>query len=239
MALHGAATNGALGGRCPQQAVTSCWSSSLHGLDSFRWQRRVVGHRPSRSVSALQRADPTRAPAASMKLTGTDSSDVGANRRSLATSGDGTTKSRGERWGGDVVRQWIPTPRARLWAARRAGWAHLAIGSILIGVCCYGVGLYSGTVLLLRDASKVCGVDRLLARADSKQLSSLTQTFFPLRNICRYTDGTSVDLVPPYINPAVFAFAALAAVSAALELVAVVAPGRSREHERKDGSGTR
>lgn len=129
-----------------------------------------------------------------------------------------------------MVAKWIgalPTGRRR--PVTPSGWALLATWAVFVAVCSYGIGLFSGRLLLLRGASEICGADPGQYAAGPRQFSSLTGTFLPLGNSCRYTDGTSANLVPAYINPTVLALVAVAAVCAGLGVIATVrGEGRDR-----------
>lgn len=116
------------------------------------------------------------------------------------------------------------------------GWARLGAWAVFFASCSYGIGGYRGRVLLLRGASEICGAEPVRDAAGSKQFASLAQTFLPLGNICRYTDGSSLDLVPSYVNPVVFALMVVASACCGLGLMATVRRARwNRQWRGEDG----
>ncbi|MCU7724320.1 hypothetical protein ODJ79_11390 [Actinoplanes sp. KI2] len=80
-----------------------------------------------------------------------------------------------------------------------------ALGSFLLAVITWVVGLERGKLMSFRPADEYCG----------GQVKALSWHLIPLTHQCQLTDGTSRELVPVWVNPLVF-------VSLAATLVLVV-----------------
>lgn len=80
-------------------------------------------------------------------------------------------------------------------------------------VAVYVHGVWVSHLLDLRAKSEYCPGKQLGVQSDSI-------SWLPLSYLCRWEDGTATELVPAYVNPIVFACAALtiAAVAAAIVL---------------------
>jgi hypothetical protein len=70
-----------------------------------------------------------------------------------------------------------------------------AVGSFLLAVVAWIVGVESGELWSLRPAYEYCG----------GHVRALSWHFIPLTHQCSYTDGTSRELVPVWVNPLFFA----------------------------------
>jgi hypothetical protein len=69
-----------------------------------------------------------------------------------------------------------------------------AAGSFLLAVVAWIVGVESGKLMSLRPAYEYCG----------GHVRALSSHFVPLTHQCLYTDGTSRELVPVWVNPLLF-----------------------------------
>jgi hypothetical protein len=70
-----------------------------------------------------------------------------------------------------------------------------SVGSFLVAVVTWVVGGESGKLWSLRPADEYCG----------PHVRALSWHFLPLTHRCLYTDGTSRELVPGWVNPLFFA----------------------------------
>jgi len=70
-----------------------------------------------------------------------------------------------------------------------------AVGSFLLAVVAWIVGVESGKLWSFRPAYEYCG----------GHVRALSGHFIPLAHQCLYTDGTSRELVPVWVNPLFFA----------------------------------
>jgi hypothetical protein len=92
----------------------------------------------------------------------------------------------------------------------------LMIVTLIAAGLTYAHGFWAGHFLDLRPTDEYC---------TEKPLSSypaVTWEFFPLHNLCHWSDETSTDLVPWYVNPVMFVFLAAAVFSFALAIQAVL-----------------
>jgi hypothetical protein len=80
-----------------------------------------------------------------------------------------------------------------------------AVGTFLLAVVAWVAGLVSGKLLSFRPADEYCG----------EHVKALSWHFIPLTHQCSFTDGTSRELVPSWVNPLFF-------VSLAATLVLIV-----------------
>ncbi|MFC4008584.1 hypothetical protein ACFOY2_15240 [Nonomuraea purpurea] len=81
---------------------------------------------------------------------------------------------------------------------RTSQWTAMAFGAGLAAVVVYLYGLWAGDFLVLLPLSEYC-VGKL---ADP----GVSLTWFPLRHLCHWQDGTTSDLVPAYVNPLLIIF---------------------------------
>ncbi|WP_405140088.1 hypothetical protein OG589_24940 [Sphaerisporangium sp. NBC_01403] len=79
---------------------------------------------------------------------------------------------------------------------------ELAAMSFLGTALCWAAGIGSGFYIL--DPDQMCGM--AAGRAFSAFRTIETQASFPVRQICRWTDGSGYDLVPAWVNPAIALF---------------------------------
>ncbi|MDT0544798.1 MULTISPECIES: hypothetical protein [Streptomyces] len=91
--------------------------------------------------------------------------------------------------------------RAFPWRGPRA-WSAAAALCLGITLFVYVFGALSG----FTQTSEVCAVKS--GQGSRNRPDSVTETAFPLGHECRWNDGTTIDLVPAWVNPAVFVFAA-------------------------------
>lgn len=86
----------------------------------------------------------------------------------------------------------------------------------------YVAGVWSGHFVDSRAWDRICTARPLDAADPYGRVD-----WFPLVQQCRWRDGTTTDLVPPWVNPLLFSLLALAFVC--LVLAARTAVGRPRE----------
>ena len=86
--------------------------------------------------------------------------------------------------------------------------------AVLLAVVAWIVGLTSGKLLSFRSADEYCG----------EHVRKLSWHFFPLTHQCLYTDGTSRELVPVWVNPLFSASLAAALVLIVLAMRAANRP---------------
>ncbi|MFE0351217.1 hypothetical protein [Streptomyces griseoluteus] len=111
-------------------------------------------------------------------------------------------------------------PARRIWI--RAG-AALLTG--LLTLLVYGVGLLSG----FTQSATICAVRA--GKGPSQRPSSITESFFPLSKECRWTDGTTVDLVPAWINALLWAGLAGVVLYSVLAVRAALESQKESAHE--------
>ncbi|MFF3671925.1 hypothetical protein [Microtetraspora malaysiensis] len=95
--------------------------------------------------------------------------------------------------------------------------------ALLVAGVFYVHGIWEGRFLELRPTSEYCA-DKPLA------FPATSWTWLPLTHQCRWSDGTTTDLVPAYVNPVVYA--CLALVLACI-VMAVRAARRNRRQPLK------
>jgi hypothetical protein len=78
----------------------------------------------------------------------------------------------------------------------------------------YAHGFWVGRFLEQRPTDEYCTEKPL------SSYQSITWDLFPLKNLCQWSDGTSTELVPWYVNPIMFAFLAAATAFFALAIEA-------------------
>ncbi|CAM5259722.1 MULTISPECIES: hypothetical protein [Streptomyces] len=91
--------------------------------------------------------------------------------------------------------------RAFSWRDPRA-WSAAAAVCLGITFFVYMFGALSG----FTQTSEICAVKS--GHGSGKRPDSVTETAFPLSHECRWNDGITIDLVPAWVNPVVFVFAA-------------------------------
>ncbi|WP_430500583.1 hypothetical protein ACQRWP_02290 [Micromonospora trifolii] len=90
--------------------------------------------------------------------------------------------------------------------------ARSVLGAVLAlaaATVVYLHGVWVGHFLDLRAITEFCPAKPLASTPTSAHL-------LPLRYTCRYADGSTSDLVPPYVNPTVFLCLAVGAACTAL-----------------------
>lgn len=117
----------------------------------------------------------------------------------------------------------LSTPVARLARRGRRGdrgsaWAAGAFALLAAAAACYTVGLF--TVLRLESAYHTCTQERFHFPdgAGIPRLTDAEDSLLPLGSVCAWEDGTVLDRVPAFVNPALALLTAAAAVCAALAL---------------------
>jgi hypothetical protein len=97
-----------------------------------------------------------------------------------------------------------------------------ALLSLLAAGAAYAVGLVDGHLLDQRAERTFCG---------AKPLSHLNpyggSDMFPLSQKCRWSDGTTTELVPSYVNPLVLVLLALTVLFVVLTIRAAWRPPRA------------
>ncbi|WP_328731555.1 hypothetical protein OHT20_13750 [Streptomyces caniferus] len=104
-------------------------------------------------------------------------------------------------------------------------WVKVFSLSASIGLPVYLIGLMSG----FTQAPKMCGVES--GKGPSNRPDSITETLFPLSRVCKWTDGTIVDLVPSWVNPVLFVCAAGFVLCAAMSIWTVIKNKKEPAHE--------
>ncbi|MBN3931992.1 hypothetical protein IQ279_20570 [Streptomyces verrucosisporus] len=85
-------------------------------------------------------------------------------------------------------------------------WALGAALCYCAALLCYGWGAFSG----FTKTGEACAVDA--GKPPTARPDSISQDAFPLSTVCRWEDGTEVDIVPLFVNPVVLALVAGAVV---------------------------
>jgi hypothetical protein len=89
-----------------------------------------------------------------------------------------------------------------------------AVGTFLLAVVAWVVGLASGKLMSFRPADEYCG----------GPVKALSWHLMPLTHQCLLTDGTSRELVPSWVNPLFFASLAATLVLIVLAMRAANRP---------------
>jgi hypothetical protein len=94
----------------------------------------------------------------------------------------------------------------------KRNWVYFSgfASSLLLTGSIYSYGLLRGAFFLLLPDDEIC-IGKQLRESRGNELSVL-----PLRSTCHWRDGTSTDLVPRYVNPALFAGIAISIACLAL-----------------------
>ncbi|NEB04489.1 hypothetical protein [Streptomyces sp. SID13726] len=98
----------------------------------------------------------------------------------------------------------------RTWA-----WASAALLGVVFPLV-YAVGVLSG----FTRSETICAIQA--GKGPSNRPQSITESAFPLSHVCRWSDGTTVDLVPAAINPLLYACLAGTALCSVLAVRATV-----------------
>lgn len=83
--------------------------------------------------------------------------------------------------------------------------------ALILATVTYIYGVWTGHFFELRATDEYCA-DKPLASPPT------SWTWFPLKHLCRWNDGTSTSLVPAYVNPLLFACLATALVCMTLAI---------------------
>ncbi|MEU6715026.1 hypothetical protein ABZ897_26480 [Nonomuraea sp. NPDC046802] len=89
-------------------------------------------------------------------------------------------------------------------------WTALAIVAGLAAVVVYLHGLWTGYFFALLPLNEYC-VGKLADPGSSS-------TWFPLRHLCHWQDGTTSDLVPAYVNPLLIIFLVMTIASTVMAI---------------------
>ncbi|MGW5650970.1 hypothetical protein [Streptomyces humi] len=110
-------------------------------------------------------------------------------------------------------------------STRTRKWAAGALVAAVVALILYAVGALSG---FTQDA-KVCAVRA--GKGAASRPESITESAFPLSHVCRWGDGTSVDLVPGWLNPLLYAALTGVVVCSALAVRAALQRKKELVHE--------
>ncbi|MER7823762.1 hypothetical protein ABTX85_14490 [Streptomyces sp. NPDC096097] len=108
---------------------------------------------------------------------------------------------------------------------RRSGpssWGKGLALSVAVAVPTFITGAMAG----FTQVGETCGVEAGKARADS-----VAQTRFPLSTVCGWRDGTTLDLVPAWVNPVLYLCAAAAVVCIFMALRAAIKNKKELVHD--------
>jgi hypothetical protein len=112
----------------------------------------------------------------------------------------------------------------------------IALTAVAYAAVVYAIGLFSALYILDPDQMCASAAGFYSGRPGPPDSSwiGIDHQYFPLRHTCRWTDGTTHELVPSWVNPLSFALLAVAWVALLARPVAtVVAPERwSRAPDR-------
>lgn len=111
----------------------------------------------------------------------------------------------------------LTVSRRRPWA-----WAEGAALCVCVALLTYAFGAFSGVI----DEGEFCAV-----KAGRDRPDSIVRNEFPLSTECRWSDGFSVELVPAWINPVLFACLAGVALCVAMAVRAAVEENKEFVHE--------
>lgn len=115
-----------------------------------------------------------------------------------------------------IMRDWAAAAGARIYLVKATGIFYFpaAILSFLIAPIIYAHGILSGHFLDFRAREEYCGE----GLPDGPPTS---WSWIPLRHLCKWSDGSSTELVPPYVNP-------ILAACLILTVTFIVLAGRAR-----------
>ncbi|MEZ0096053.1 hypothetical protein [Streptacidiphilus sp. EB129] len=85
-------------------------------------------------------------------------------------------------------------------------WAAATVLALVAAAVSYVCGLWAGHTLDLRPWSEICAGKPL------DDVHPFSASWIPLSNMCRWSDGTTKELVPWYVNPLTLALLVTAAV---------------------------
>ncbi len=109
---------------------------------------------------------------------------------------------------------------------RRTGGPSLWIKGLALSVAVAVPTFITGAMAGFSQVGEICGVEAGRERADS-----VAQTRFPLSTVCGWKDGTTLDLVPAWVNPVLCLCAAAAVVCAFMALSAAIKNKKELVHD--------
>ncbi|MFD9029741.1 hypothetical protein ACFVZW_01050 [Streptomyces sp. NPDC059567] len=104
-------------------------------------------------------------------------------------------------------------------------WTVGAVLSAAVTLATYALGAMSG----FTQVAKICAVKA--GKGPSARPDSITESGFPLSQVCHWRDGTSVDLVPAWVNPLLYAGLTAVVVCSALAVYAAAKRKKEPVHE--------
>ncbi|WP_147425230.1 hypothetical protein [Bailinhaonella thermotolerans] len=112
-----------------------------------------------------------------------------------------------------------------------AAWAGTAFAALYAAIMSYGYGLAAGGLLYSQEPEELC---MYLTREEMElhTYSHAPASLWPLGKPVCVNDGVRVDLVPGWVNPAVWVFLALLLVAIAQAVRHRLRARREREEER-------
>ena len=108
-----------------------------------------------------------------------------------------------------IRRRGVPLPDALL----SPGFLiSVALNCVVYAAAAYAIGLFSAFYFL--DPDQFCasraGFYTGTPGPSDELWRAIDTNYFPIRQTCRWADGTTYDLVPPWVNPLFFTFVAIA-----------------------------
>ncbi|MGF1431430.1 hypothetical protein [Kitasatospora sp. LaBMicrA B282] len=104
------------------------------------------------------------------------------------------------------------------------GWLTGAAGGLLLAAALFCYGALSG----FTRAGKACAL--AAGRSPSDPPDRVQQTLLPLSHVCRWPDGTHVDLVQPWLNP-LLALCVAVAIGCTVRTALVIRAARTPSEE--------
>ncbi|MFG2459120.1 hypothetical protein ACGFWE_18920 [Streptomyces sp. NPDC048523] len=93
----------------------------------------------------------------------------------------------------------LSTPQVVGLERRTWAWTGAALLGVLLSLVVYAVGALSG----FTRSEESCAIQA--GKGPPNRPQSITDGAFPVSRVCRWSDGTTVDLVPAAINPLLYA----------------------------------
>ncbi|WP_326785742.1 hypothetical protein [Streptomyces sp. NBC_00151] len=104
-------------------------------------------------------------------------------------------------------------------------WTGGALLGVLVTLLVYATGALAG----FTQAAEICAIQA--GRGPSSRPVSITESAFPPAHVCRWTDGTTVDLVPAWVGPLLYAGLAGVVVCSVLAVRAAAKRKKEFVHE--------
>ncbi len=106
----------------------------------------------------------------------------------------------------------------------------VALTSIVYAAIAYAIGFVSDFYVL--DPDQLCASQAGFYSGTSGPSDSswrgIDDSFLPLSHLCRWNDGTTYELVPPWVNPLFFTFLAIGWLALLARPLAILVVPRSR-----------